>query len=374
VKIKRIFLSIPINASSGFNDSIWERIFLDTLVELGYEVYFFPYHKAKQMAGDKAGKEEVSQRILDEFNKQDSVKKFDLFFSYFHERHVLPSLFEQLKSRVFVLNYTTNFHQISQYNGLLRNANLSTFPSLAARDYFNSNGINGYYLPFAGLKKIGREPRGNKNGKLSFIGTAYGNRPYYLWRILQQQIPLDIYGYGWLKKHKLKAILRGFQIGTRVLLKRNILDHTYRMLNDLILDQIAKKFHQQIYEPLIDAEYFNLLSKSSIIVNFPESRFDHDYNNPNVLMGANLRDFEVPIAGGCLLTQYNNEIVTFFEPDKEILTFANEWEMVEKAKYYLSRPDLIDAIALAGYKRAISDHTWENRFRTLFQHIEKNML
>jgi len=37
MKIKRIFLTVPINASSGFDDSVWKNIFYDTLVDLGYE-------------------------------------------------------------------------------------------------------------------------------------------------------------------------------------------------------------------------------------------------------------------------------------------------------------------------------------------------
>lgn len=374
MKIKRIFLTIPINASSGFDDSVWKNIFYDTIVDLGYDVYFYPYHKAKIKAGKGADKDKISQIILEEFESQNRIQKFDLFFSYYHENNISTSLFQALKGKVFILNYTTNFHQIASYNELLKVSDLSTYASIAAKEYFLNHGFPGYYLPFAGLKKYAKRPDDKKNGKISFVGTAYGNRPYYLWRALQQELPLDIFGSGWTKKRKLKAFLRGMEIERRLLLNSNPVDQSYKLLNDLIVKEINKKYSHQIFDPLSDTDYFDLLSNSSITLNFPESRFNHDYNNPNVLLGANLRDFEVPTAGGCLLTQDNAEIRTFFEPDKEIITFNNEWELVDKAKIYLKNANYLHRISMAGHKRAIEEHTWDIRFEKLLKHVETNLL
>ena len=37
----------------------------------------------------------------------------------------------------------------------------------------------------------------DKDIDLSFIGSAYGKRPYYLWRLLQSGLDVDINGFGW---------------------------------------------------------------------------------------------------------------------------------------------------------------------------------
>jgi spore maturation protein CgeB len=48
--------------------------------------------------------------------------------------------------------------------------------------------------------------------------------------------------------------------------------------------------------------------------------------------------------------------------------------MVDKAKYYLNKPDDVYKISIAGHRRAIQEHTWEKRFKELINHIESNYL
>jgi hypothetical protein len=79
------------------------------------------------------------------------------------------------------------------------------------------------------------------------------------------------------------------------------------------------------------------------------------------------RDFEVPAAGGLYLTTYNPELTNLYDIGKEILCYLNEIDCVEIVRYYLERPEEAQAIATAGRARCLSDHTWEVRFRELFE-------
>lgn len=79
------------------------------------------------------------------------------------------------------------------------------------------------------------------------------------------------------------------------------------------------------------------------------------------------RDFEVPAAGGLYLTTYNPELTVLYDIGKEILCYLNEIDCVEVVRYYLERPEEAEAIAAAGRARCIRDHTWERRFRDLFE-------
>ena len=47
-----------------------------------------------------------------------------------------------------------------------------------------------------------------KKNELTFIGTPYGNRPYYLWRILQNELPLNIYGPFWKDSDSINGKLK----------------------------------------------------------------------------------------------------------------------------------------------------------------------
>jgi len=373
---KRIYLTLSVNASSGFNDFTFKYIFQDTLLRMGHDVVFFPYHEA---CINKQGKKtndikEISENIFNHFLESHKNKPFDLFLAYYHGAQVIPELFKKIREKAFCVNYNTNFHQIDLYAPLLKEANLSVFVSKAAESYYKNNNIKSFYMPFAGLStNLSFDTR--KNGNISFVGTSYGQRAYYLWRCLQNNIEVNIYGANWINNHSRRAALRTIRLETQILSgNKSMLDTAYRCLNDLILNEISAKYKHLIHDPLPDNEYNKLLTYSSIILNFPESRYGHDYNNPNVLIGANLRDFEVPTAGSFLLTQDNDEIRSFFKEKVEIETFSNEWEMIDKAKFYLNHPDLILKIAEAGHRRIIKEHLWEHRFESLLSYLKKSCL
>ena len=371
----RIFLTLNSSASSGFNDSTWKNIFYDTLQKMGHDVVFFSYEEATYKDKIKLSSVlAISENIYDNFMKHNKKKRFDIFFSYYHSLNVNPELFKRLKGKVLCVNYTTNFHQINDYKDILKEVDLSIYASVEAKSYFEENDIASYYMPFAALKSKSNNVL-LKNGNLSFIGSAYGNRPYYVYRLLQNNFPIKIHGTNWTKANKLNSLLRSIKLQKEILLNsKNVIDTAYKNLNNLILDEINLKYKNCINDPLDDYGYDQLLSNSSIILNIPESRYNHDYSNPKVLLGANLRDFEVPALGSFLLTQYNEEISSLFDLEKEIETFKNEWEMVDKTKFYLKKPNLSLKIAEAGQKRVNKQHLWVHRFENLFSHLKKNFL
>ena len=68
-------------------------------------------------------------------------------------------------------------------------------------------------------------------------------------------------------------------------------------------------------------------------------------------------------------TNYSEELAEFYEPDKEIVVFRNEHELLDKAKYYLKHPNEAEKVRQAGYKRASECHTYQKRFNDLFAQI-----
>jgi spore maturation protein CgeB len=79
------------------------------------------------------------------------------------------------------------------------------------------------------------------------------------------------------------------------------------------------------------------------------------------------RIFEVPGAGGCLLTEPAANLENFFTPGKEILLFENLDALARQIRYYLDHPAARDAVAVAGHDRTRHQHTYDLRFTELFR-------
>lgn len=81
--------------------------------------------------------------------------------------------------------------------------------------------------------------------------------------------------------------------------------------------------------------------------------------------GLNPRTFEVPGAGGLLVTD-NTAVAEVFEPDHEALLWSSIEELSEKLDRACRDSPWASRIADRGMARALSEHTLERRFRELF--------
>ncbi|MDQ3755068.1 MAG: glycosyltransferase, partial [Acidobacteriota bacterium] len=73
---------------------------------------------------------------------------------------------------------------------------------------------------------------------------------------------------------------------------------------------------------------------------------------------SNMRLFEATGVGSCLLTDWRANISTLFEPDREVVTYRNAEECIEKATYLLDHESERQQIARAGQRRTLREHTY----------------
>ena len=66
------------------------------------------------------------------------------------------------------------------------------------------------------------------------------------------------------------------------------------------------------------------------------------------------------------LTEHHDELAPFYRVGSEILTWRNSDELVQQVRWVLANPDEAEQIRRAGRARAMSDHTWDARFRRVF--------
>lgn len=82
------------------------------------------------------------------------------------------------------------------------------------------------------------------------------------------------------------------------------------------------------------------------------------------------RTFEIPACGTMQLAPRNNEILSFFEEDKEIVCFDSKEELKDKVDYYLANDWSRIAIARHGFERCTRDHnTYLDRIKEMFKTI-----
>jgi hypothetical protein len=79
-----------------------------------------------------------------------------------------------------------------------------------------------------------------------------------------------------------------------------------------------------------------------------------------------MRDFDGPMSGSLYITHDNPDLYDLYEIGKEIVTYRTTEECVLKVIYYLNHPEKTEAIAKAGYERAIRSHSWRKRFEKIF--------
>ena len=79
------------------------------------------------------------------------------------------------------------------------------------------------------------------------------------------------------------------------------------------------------------------------------------------------RNFEVPGCGGFLLTENVPHLEEYFVPGREVGVFTGADDLLEQARYWLEHPSERAAVADAGHRRALGEHTYDHRFAEIFR-------
>lgn len=97
----------------------------------------------------------------------------------------------------------------------------------------------------------------------------------------------------------------------------------------------------------------------------------HDNTAPEY--ASNMRLFEATGVKTCLVTDWKQNLKELFEPDREVVAYSNKAECVEKLRYLLDHESERRAIAEAGQRRALREHTFEHRAPILDQILHRYM-
>jgi spore maturation protein CgeB len=125
--------------------------------------------------------------------------------------------------------------------------------------------------------------------------------------------------------------------------------------------QIAKRAKP----PVFGLEMYQQLHNSKLTLNTHIDVSSHS--------ASNMRLFEATGVGTSLLTDWKENLPEFFDPELEVVTYRNVEECIEKVNYLLEHETERKAIAAAGQRRTLKDHTVKQRVEQIDEIIRKHI-
>jgi spore maturation protein CgeB len=120
---------------------------------------------------------------------------------------------------------------------------------------------------------------------------------------------------------------------------------------------LTKILPEKCHSPVFGLKFYDLLRRSDVTLNVQV-----DLNKGTT---ANMRMFEATGVGTCLLTDKTSNLGELYEPDTEVATYGSIEECIEKSNYLMQNAQARRAIAEAGQKRTLREHTIDHRCREI---------
>ena len=120
-------------------------------------------------------------------------------------------------------------------------------------------------------------------------------------------------------------------------------------------EALSKEARKRFGGPAWGIDMYQVLSDSRITVNQHES-WAGDHAN-------NLRLYEATGVGTLLITDAKSDLSTLFKPHQEVVVYHSVEECRELIDHFLAHPAEAAAIAAAGRRRTLSEHTYAHRMQ-----------
>ncbi|WP_196795148.1 CgeB family protein [Mariprofundus ferrooxydans] len=291
---------------------------MPALKNLGHEVLFFESLN-KAAYSDYA---EMNRKLL----QLVEAEKPDLIFCVLMTYEIWLETLQLVRegSDAALIHWATDdswkYEQASKFLAPLFDLHATTYPSAMAKA--EKDGLDNFVLSQWAADSSRMTPPLRADlcrYPVSFVGSTYGNRKQWVELLKQRGIHVDAFGYGWPNG------------------------------------------------PVAAEDIAGIMRESQVSLNFGDSGVVIEDGKPVRSRQIKARVFEVPGAGGLLVTEKAEHLDEYYVPGEEIIVFDDIDDLVEKTEYLLAHPDRRDAIAQAGYARTKAEHSYESRFGPLIK-------
>jgi spore maturation protein CgeB len=120
---------------------------------------------------------------------------------------------------------------------------------------------------------------------------------------------------------------------------------------------IRKRYHGEAW----GIDMFRVLYESRVALNRHIGAAEEYANN--------MRLYEATGVGTLLLTDAKENLAELFSPGREVVTYANEDELVAQVEHYLQHDQERRTIAAAGQQRTLREHTYRSRLEEVLSFL-----
>jgi spore maturation protein CgeB len=354
------------------------------LIKMGHDVVLLDFYyddffvHAENYLWLKENRKRFTQKLLQTFHAENKKKRFDFCFFYLCDGFIdIEAINEIQANGIPVINYScNNIHQFHLVEKISTQVDIAIYTERAAKASFDSIKSNAFHMQMAANPDMYYPRNTPMQYDVTFIGQRYADRGYAVTKLIENGVDIKAFGPRWdangekvgnhtffEKIDKITSIIKreGIFSGTKAIVSK--FSEKKKMLaeNHILKDHVG---------PILeDDEMIDLFSKSKINLGF-SNVFQNGRDAAKVMSHVRLRDFEIPMCGAFYLTGHTEEIEEYFEIGKEIETYLNMDDLVEKCKFYIKNQSKRTSIAKNAYLRSLNSHTWEKRFSDFFSKIQ----
>jgi spore maturation protein CgeB len=364
----RIFFAVPRSAWVDLN-------LRRSLEDMGHELVRFDFPGWPDEADEhwqRVGKPRTNERLLSRFRAALRQGRVDLFYGYFYSSVVYPETIELIRqSGVPTVNFScNNVHQFDLVRDIASRFDVCVVPERAAIADFKAVGAVPVRIQLAANPSVYRPYPEPRIHDVTFVGQRYADRADFLDYLSRHGIDVRAWGAGW-QTHKRLDVAHGK--AALALIEDERLDGIRRLIRRRLSFAPAQACTSA--QPEVDTSSFGgpRLLQADLVKTFSQSRLSLGFATAGSshlshkrLTHLRLREFEAPMSGALYLTEDQPELAEYFEPGKEVLTYVDRQDLLDKARYYLAHQEESERIRRGGFVRARQNHTWQHRFRELF--------
>lgn len=311
--------------------SFEEMNFRSALEGMGHDVVAFDFFARDKSLGREAMNDDLTRLVAED--------SFDLVFFFLHEDEIGPRTIERIGAMgVPTLNWFADdhwrFESFSRRYAPVLTWSVTT--DHEALPKYQAAGLDRVILSQWACNRYAYMKTARAlDYDVTFVGQPHGNRREVAARIRDAGFDLRCWGNGW---------------------------------------ESGRLGHQDMVR-VFGASRINLnLANSSTVKATPRMRVGawvrgrrvDTRPRPSQIKG---RTFEVPGSGGFLLTDKVAHLEEYFDLGREIAVFSSTDDLIDVIGQWLADPERRAAVAEAGYRRVLDEHTYDHRFAQIFREM-----
>ena len=299
-----------------------------SLRDMGHDVIIFDYMEELRRRG-RMEMNRYLQRTVIEY--QPRLAMFSLYTDQL-DPEIVNSLREHTTTLCFFHDDTWRVEYSMFW---ARHFNFFTTPDIYGERKYTGLGLNGViHFPFGCNERIYRKLDSPHHYDVSFVGGWHPYREWLIKRLRKAGIAVEVAGYRW---------------------PNGMVSH----------EGMVKLFN----ESRINLNMSNSASwDARYLVSSPRALINRVRSTKNIEQ-LKARHFEINGCGAFQLSYYVEGLEQYYDIGKEIGLYRDPDELVEKVRMYLKDEPLTDAVAKAGHRRTLEEHTFAIRFKSLFERI-----